>query len=129
MNILLLSTTSGETKLDASKEEENLAKNDDEKRSAGSSIDCIIRAGNLNLDLLLVEVSGPMWKEDYIHFLKDRLEIAKNLRKISKSMFRKSFVLGRLGSSESDKVKKNVGTEATVWRNVSIGHEMIREVE
>ncbi|KAL4215627.1 hypothetical protein AB4K20DRAFT_1874852 [Rhizopus microsporus] len=33
-----------------------------------------------------------MWKEDYTHFLRDRLKIEKNL-KILKSMFRKSLVL------------------------------------
>lgn len=33
-----------------------------------------------------------MWKEDYIHFLRDRLKIAKNLKKILKRTFRKSFV-------------------------------------
>lgn len=53
-----------ETKLSASKEEENLAKLDSDRRSSGSSIDGIIHAFNLDLDILLLEVSGPIHKED-----------------------------------------------------------------
>ncbi|CAO3681726.1 unnamed protein product [Rhizopus stolonifer] len=86
----------GETKLGASKEEENRAKNDDDKRSVGASIDGIIYSPKLNLDILLLEVSDPMHKENYSHFLKDRLKIAKNLKKILKSQFRKSFVLSEM---------------------------------
>lgn len=83
----------GETKLTASKEEANLAKNDDDKRAVGASIDGIIYSPNLDLDLLLLEVSGPMNKVDHTHFLKDRIKIAKNLKMILKSLFRKSFIL------------------------------------
>ncbi|KAL7330105.1 hypothetical protein PS15p_205092 [Mucor circinelloides] len=83
----------GETKLGASKEEKNRAKNDDDKRSVGSSIEGIIYSPKLNLDLLLLEVSGPMHKEYYTHFLKNYLKIAKNLKNILKNQFRKSFVL------------------------------------
>ncbi|CEG82815.1 hypothetical protein RMATCC62417_16815 [Rhizopus microsporus] len=88
-----------ETKFTASKEEKNLSKNDYERRSAGASIDGIVHAHELNLDLLVLEVSGPMLKEDYTHFLKDRLKIAKNMKRILKCLFRKSFIL-----SEANKV-------------------------
>lgn len=83
----------GELKLAASKEEENLAKNDDQNRVAGSSIDCVVALKELKLNILLVEVSGPMNKEDYIHFLKDRLKIAKNLKYMYKSITRQKLVL------------------------------------
>ncbi|KAI7896779.1 uncharacterized protein EV154DRAFT_173542 [Mucor mucedo] len=77
----------GEFKLAASKEEENLAKTDDQNRAQGSSIDCIVSSKELGLDFVLLEVSGSMDKEDYVHFLKDRLKIAKNLKYIFKSCF------------------------------------------
>lgn len=83
----------GESKLAASKEEENLAKNDDKNRAVGSSIDAIIASKEFNLEFFLLEVSGPMQKEDYNHFLKDRLKIAKSLKCIFKSILRQKLVV------------------------------------
>ncbi|KAL9537115.1 hypothetical protein MBANPS3_012070 [Mucor bainieri] len=86
----------GETKLRASQEEENLAKSDDVKRSSGSSIDGIITLKELYLDYALLEVSGPMHKEAFTHFLKDRLKLAKNLKQLFKSIARKKMVLDEI---------------------------------
>ncbi|RCH81213.1 hypothetical protein CU098_005932, partial [Rhizopus stolonifer] len=66
----------GESKLAASKEEENLGKNDDNNGAVGSFIDGIIASKGFNLEFFLLEVSGPMQKEDYNHFFKERLKIA-----------------------------------------------------
>lgn len=83
----------GESKLEASKEEENLAKNDDENRAVGSSIDAIIASKEFNLQFFVLEVSGPMHKENYNHFIQDRLKIAKNLKYIFKSILRQKLVV------------------------------------
>ncbi|KAI9365701.1 hypothetical protein BD770DRAFT_356515 [Pilaira anomala] len=83
----------GEAKLNASKEEENLAKFDNENRSVGPSIDAILASKIIGLDFLVVEISGPMLKEDYVHYLKDRLKIAKSLKHVFKSILRQKLIV------------------------------------
>ncbi|KAG1451880.1 hypothetical protein G6F56_007970 [Rhizopus delemar] len=66
-----------------------MTKNDDESRAVGSSIDGIITLKKPEIDILLIEVSGPMWKENYSRFLNDSMKIAKNL----KNILRKKLVM------------------------------------
>lgn len=86
----------GETKLEATKIEENMAKYEDERRSVGSSIDCILRLATTNMDLMVVEVSGGNSKEEYDHFIKDRIKIAKNLKVMMKHIMRKKLIVGEI---------------------------------
>lgn len=83
----------GESKLSESKDEDNMTKNDDEPRAVGSSIDDIITLKKPEIDIFLIEVSGPMWKENYSHFRNDRMKIAKNLKKMMKNILRKKLVM------------------------------------
>lgn len=68
------------------------AKNDDQNRAVGSSISAIIASKGFDSKFFSLEVSGPIQKEDYNYFLKDRLKIAKNLKCIFKSIFRQKLV-------------------------------------
>lgn len=58
-----------------------MAKNDDQNRAVGSSIGAIIAFKGFDSELFLLEVSGPMQKEDYNHFLKDCKELEVYFRK------------------------------------------------
>lgn len=61
-----------------------------------------------DLDFLVFEVSGPMSKENYQHFLKDRLTIAKLLKSyMFESVLRQKLV-----------VTKNIGYDFTLRNTV-----------
>lgn len=71
----------GEWKLAASRQEDNMGKDNDDARAVGTSFYSIICLKDLNLDVSIIEILGQMSKEDYVHFLKDRMKIAVNLKK------------------------------------------------
>ncbi|EIE76547.1 hypothetical protein G6F46_012205 [Rhizopus delemar] len=81
----------GEQKLLMVKEYENNALLEENARLPGPNIDGIIRIPNLNLDFVLVEVSGPPCSaaENYSHYRGDRNKIGKNLKYMFKTIISK----------------------------------------
>ncbi|CAO3640463.1 unnamed protein product [Cunninghamella echinulata] len=76
----------GEVSLQCKNESDNkiLAAND---RSASSSkIDGIIIDNVYNMEVGIIEVSGPNYKVNKVHYLEDKNKLAKNLRLIYKSI-------------------------------------------
>jgi len=72
----------GETCLKASAKDRNLQKDDYERRSTGKKIDAIITLREENEEFSVIEVSGPPMKNDWSHFNRDWLKIAKMLKTI-----------------------------------------------
>ncbi|CAI2178435.1 16937_t:CDS:2 [Funneliformis geosporum] len=70
----------GETCLKANAEDHNSQKTDNERRSPGKKIDTIIILKEDNEEFSVTEVSGPPNKNDWSHFVGDRLKIAKMLK-------------------------------------------------
>jgi hypothetical protein len=85
-----------------------LAKYENERRSVGSSIVCVLNLNMIDIDLMVVEVSGPNNKEEYDHFIKDRLKIAKNLKTIMKLIMRKKVVIEDEIIEDKLKIAKNL---------------------
>jgi hypothetical protein len=48
--------------------------------AATAKIDTIIINKELEIEVALIEVSGPNWKVDTTHFIEDRAKLAKNLK-------------------------------------------------
>ncbi|KAI8636888.1 hypothetical protein BD408DRAFT_425416 [Parasitella parasitica] len=75
----------GEAKLSCSKQEENRALDDDDRRSSGANIDAIIDLKQLNnMEFVIVEVTGGPTGNHHEHFLEDKNKLAKNLKTILK---------------------------------------------
>jgi hypothetical protein len=53
---------------------------EEDYRSKGPKIDLIIRNIQLKIDISVLEISGVNTKANQVHFLEDRLKIAKNLK-------------------------------------------------
>ena len=70
----------GETYLKASARDRNSNKSDDERRSNGKKIDTIISLREEDIEFSVTEVSGPPMKNDWTHFISDRMKIAKLLK-------------------------------------------------
>ncbi|KAG0941720.1 hypothetical protein G6F57_006079 [Rhizopus arrhizus] len=87
----LLTFKPGEQKLLMVKEYENNALLEENARLPGPNIDGIIRIPNLNLDFVLVEVSGSPCSaaENYNHYRGDRNKIGKNLKYMFKTIISK----------------------------------------
>jgi hypothetical protein len=74
----------GEANLKAKAIEVNRYQDDDERSSAGPKIDIIIKDKKYDIEVMIVEFSGPPSKTNKTHFLEDRHKIAKNLKAIHK---------------------------------------------
>ena len=73
----------GETCLKASAKDKNSQKEDSERRSTGKKIDTIIELREENQEFSVIEISGPLLKNDWSHYKGDRLKIAKMLKTIT----------------------------------------------
>ncbi|ORX53112.1 hypothetical protein DM01DRAFT_316802 [Hesseltinella vesiculosa] len=76
----------GEQSLSASKEMDNWKLLDSDRRSNGSSIDCIMTHVPTGMEVAVVEVSGPPAQSQHSHYVGDRTKIAVNLKKIMKKI-------------------------------------------
>lgn len=90
----------GECNLKAKAIEVNRYLDDDERRFAGPKIDVIIKNTKYNLEVMIVEVSGPPHKVNQTHFLEDRKKIGKNL----KSMFK--YIVSKMEVPSVTLIKK-----------------------
>ncbi|CAG8615435.1 8335_t:CDS:2 [Ambispora leptoticha] len=70
----------GETCLKACAKDVNSSKKDDECRSSGKKIDTIICMREEDKEFSVTEVSGPPLKNDWTHFMGDRMKIMKMLK-------------------------------------------------
>ncbi|CAB4429422.1 unnamed protein product [Rhizophagus irregularis] len=70
----------GETCLKACAKDVNSSKKDDERRSSGKKIDTIICMREEDKEFSVTEVSGPPLKNDWTHFMGDRMKIMKMLK-------------------------------------------------
>ncbi|CAG8705895.1 10150_t:CDS:2, partial [Cetraspora pellucida] len=70
----------GDTCLKASARDCNAQKEDDKHRSPGRKIDTIITLKEEDEEFSIVEVSGPLSKQDWTHFKEDRIKITKMLK-------------------------------------------------
>lgn len=82
----------GETNLKAKAIEVNRYLDDDERRFTGPKIDLIIKDKKYDLEIMTVEVSGPLQKVNRTHFLEDRNKTAKNLKAMFKHIVSKMEV-------------------------------------
>lgn len=80
----------GDQSLPATKEEEQRAQRDNERRSKGNAPDAIVNLTHLDIAFCLVEVTGPPNTNDHSHFLGDRIKLAKNLKSMLKRIRRQS---------------------------------------
>lgn len=70
---------------------------DDDKRSfTGPKVDLIIKDKKYDLEIMIVEVSGPPRKVNRTHFLEDRNKTAKNLKAMFKHIVLKMEVHRKL---------------------------------
>ncbi|KAI7899826.1 uncharacterized protein BX663DRAFT_175385 [Cokeromyces recurvatus] len=83
----------GEVNLKAKAIEVNRYLDEDERSFTGPKIDLIIKDKKYNLEIMIVEVSGPPQKVNRTHFLEDRNKIAKNLKAMFKHIVSKMEVL------------------------------------
>ncbi|CAG8706937.1 10360_t:CDS:2 [Funneliformis caledonium] len=70
----------GETCLKACAKDVNSSKKDDERRSSGKKIDTIICMREEDKEFSVIEVSGPPLKNDWTHFMGDRMKIMKMMK-------------------------------------------------
>ncbi|CAG8619407.1 7741_t:CDS:10, partial [Paraglomus occultum] len=70
----------GEKTLKASAIVINRSQKDHCRRVGGSKIDAIIKLAEINLEFVLIEVSGTPCDLDHTHYVGDRKKIAKNLK-------------------------------------------------
>jgi hypothetical protein len=96
---------SGEPHLVCKKKENNEVLDETQRSSVGPKVDMIINNKPYDVDIALVEVSGPNWKVDKSHFLGDRNKLAKNLQ----SMYRDILKKHRNSSRRSSKFMKLYG--------------------
>lgn len=76
-----------ESTLKCKKDEENkILLESDGKATSVTKIDGIIIDEVYNLEVALIEVSGPCWKVDTNHFYEDRKKMAKNLKCMYKNL-------------------------------------------
>lgn len=76
-----------ESTLKCKKDEENkILLESDGKATSVTKIDGIIMDEVYNLEVALIEVSGPNWKVDTNHFYEDRKKMAKNLKCMYKNL-------------------------------------------
>jgi hypothetical protein len=71
---------SGEPCLKVAANHENNALNDKDSRSKGPKIDMIFRNTKLNIDVPVLEISGPNSQVNQVHNLEDYFKIAKILK-------------------------------------------------
>ncbi|KAI7893287.1 uncharacterized protein EV154DRAFT_502332 [Mucor mucedo] len=76
----------GETNLKSKAAEINRHLFDDERRYAGPKIDVIVKDKKYNLEIMIIEVSGPFEKVNNTLFLEDRNKICKNLKAMFKNI-------------------------------------------
>jgi hypothetical protein len=73
--------------LKCKKEEENgILLESDGKATSVTKIDGIVMDEAYDLEVALIEVSGPNWKVDTNHFFADRKKLAKNLKCVYKTI-------------------------------------------
>ncbi|CAG8674336.1 8422_t:CDS:2, partial [Paraglomus brasilianum] len=70
----------GEKSLRAAAALLNKKQKDDSRRRSGSKIDLIMMLREIQLEFLVMEVSGPPLEDNHTHFVGDRNKIAKNLK-------------------------------------------------
>ncbi|KAI8090474.1 hypothetical protein BDF21DRAFT_190711 [Thamnidium elegans] len=76
-----------ECTLKCKKDEENeLLLESDGKATSATKVDGIIVDEVYDVEVALIEVSGPNWKVDTSHFFEDRKKLAKNLKCVYKSI-------------------------------------------
>ncbi|EPB92241.1 hypothetical protein HMPREF1544_00810 [Mucor circinelloides 1006PhL] len=74
-------------------EENRILMDQDEKAANTAKIDGILIQEQYNLEVALIEVSGPNYKVNSTHFYEDRKKLAKNLKSIYKAiMHSKDYV-------------------------------------
>lgn len=76
----------GERYLRVAADYDNENLNDEDARSKGPKIDLIFRNMMLNIDIAILEISGPNHKINQVHYLGDRFKIAKNLKIMMESL-------------------------------------------
>lgn len=74
----------GEVNLKAKAIEVNRYLYEDQRRLAGPKIDIIVKDTKYNMEIMIIEVSGPPNKISQTHFLEDRNKICKNLKAMFK---------------------------------------------
>jgi hypothetical protein len=77
---------SGEPYLKVTADHNNDALNDKDARSKGPKIDMIFRNTQFNIDIVILEISGPNHKINQVQNLGDRFKIAKNLKIMMESL-------------------------------------------
>ncbi|CAG8683711.1 20637_t:CDS:2, partial [Racocetra persica] len=78
--ILRIAKTLGEKSLRCSAILFNNLQQDNDRRSSGNKIDAIMKLLDVNLEFLVVEVSGSPTNPDHSHYIGDRNKIAKFLK-------------------------------------------------
>lgn len=76
----------GESNLKAKAKEVNRGLDDDERRYTGPKIDVIGIDRKYNMEIVIVEVSGPPNKVNQTHYIEDRNKICKNLKAMFKEV-------------------------------------------
>ncbi|EIE87287.1 hypothetical protein RO3G_11998 [Rhizopus delemar RA 99-880] len=82
----------GKTNLKVKAIEVNRYLGDEERRFAGPKIDIVVKDENYNMEIMVVEVSGPPNKVNQTHYLEDRNKICKNLKAMFKQIVSKMEV-------------------------------------
>ncbi|CDH54475.1 predicted protein [Lichtheimia corymbifera JMRC:FSU:9682] len=80
----------GDQSLPATKEEEQRAQRDHDRRSKGNSPDAILSISQYDITFSLIEVTGPPNANDHSHFVGDKVKLAKNMKTMLKKIRRHS---------------------------------------
>ncbi|KAL9550805.1 hypothetical protein MBANPS3_004549 [Mucor bainieri] len=80
----------GEPYLNAKKKEENALLTENQRSAQGPKIDIIIHNKTLDLEIALVEISGPNRKANKAHYLGDRNKLAANMKSIYRDITHKN---------------------------------------
>ncbi|KAI9353946.1 hypothetical protein BD770DRAFT_412389 [Pilaira anomala] len=92
----------GETSLKAKSVEVNRYLFDDDRRFAGPKIDLIVRDNKYDMEIMIIEVSGPPSKVNQTHYIEDRNKTCKNPKTIkNRSPFIKVWSFTKSTDSQS----------------------------
>ncbi|KAL9537497.1 hypothetical protein MBANPS3_011725 [Mucor bainieri] len=85
---LLTDHHSGEKSLRGAAKRLNAKLYDEQRRESGPNIDIIFARGSCQQEVAIMELSGPVDKQNHTHFLEDRVKIAINLKHMLKFLIK-----------------------------------------